>query len=678
MHEKHGTFGKNSTQIPGEAKIVLCILPNTVACFRPSCRCVPFKAALLLLFVLLAVSCGSGRGGGGNPTVVSPPPEPITLLDTIPAQGTTVDPATSGVNIVHAAPAGWRFTYSGGCGTAGVAVRRSLIDLSAGNANHLIDHKFACEFADVSAYRVAVNALADDGRRFRGALDFSTRRGGGEGLTVLDHVVTPRSEVDKLFVRYVEDSLLDDIEPHLLAAVVARIVGEIAERSWRELSARAAYGVVAHSVSYPSSNPAGEPSLLTGLVVMPDVAAASASAGSFERKDRVVILNHATGSTPGSLGSTGGGQLLASLIASRGYLVIAPDNWGRGGSAGDAASGTVRPETYLMANRVANNTLDMVTAVLAGDDYRMFHDQARDTDVSIVGYSQGGHSAVGVWLANQVGGTGIRVRELYSGGAPHDLYRTFRGSLQHLNGSCDGNPWCPTVDTETILRYLKDRILPPLLAYADVGLERSEVFDGDNLASGFIAGMLDGDARYDTLKTMLQLNSFTNIVDPAGTVASRDTRIHLYHSPFDRLVPHRNTGDLMDLLSPGFDVTFHDGECDSNLYELLSETISRGGVVHALCGIEMFDEVLKDFRAREAATGNAALIAVDAPSTWASGSRWRSLTETRAAEATRDPQALAEFRAGKSQAELRALADLLREPGSRELNRLADLLSGAR
>ena len=637
----------------------------------------------MLWFALLAVSCGGSRGDGGsspggNAPVVVPAPEPIALLDTIPAQGATVDPATSGVNIVHAAPPGWEFTYSGGCGTTGVALRRSLTDLGTGNANHLIDHKFACEFADVSAYRVTVDALADDGRRHRGALDFSTRRGGGELLTVLDHVVTPRSEVDELFVRYLEDSLLDDIEPHLVAVLVARIVGEIAERSWTELSARATYGAVVHSVSYPSRNPAGEPSLLTGLVAMPDIAAASVSAGSFERKDRVVILNHATGSTPGSLSATGGGQLLANLVAGRGYLVIAPDNWGRGGSAGDAASGTDRPETYLMANRVANNTLDMVAAVLASDDYRMFHDPAQDTDVSIVGYSQGGHSAVGVWLANQVGGTGIRVRELYSGGAPHDLYRTFRGSLQQLNGTCNENPWCPTVDTDTILRYLADRILPPLLAHADVGLEHSEVFDGETLAGDFITGMLDGGARYDTLRTMLQLNSFTNIIDPAETITSRDSRIHLYHSPFDRLVPQRNTRDLMDLLSPGFDVAFHDGECDSDLYELLSETISRGGVVHALCGIEMFDEVLKDFRAREAATGDAVAFAVDAPTAWASGSGWRSLAEFRATEAATDVRALAEFRAGKSQEELQELVELLREPGSRELNRLADLLSGAR
>ena len=238
------------------------------------------KVALLLGFVLLAVSCGGGGGDGGTSRgdrpIVLPPPEPIALLDTIPAQGTTVDPATSGVNIVHVGAPGWQFTYSGGCGTAGVALRRSLTDLSTGNENHLIDHKLACEFADLSAYRVTVDASADAGGRYQGALVFSTRQGGGESLAVLDHVVTPRSEVGELFVRYIEDSLLDDIEPHILAVVVARIVGEIAERSWTELSARATYGTVAQSVSYPSRNPAGEPSLLTGLIAMPDVDSVSA------------------------------------------------------------------------------------------------------------------------------------------------------------------------------------------------------------------------------------------------------------------------------------------------------------------------------------------------------------------------------------------------------------------
>ena len=602
----------------------------------------------------------------------------MTLLDSIPARSATVDPATSGVNIVHAGAPGLQFTYSGGCGTTGVAVRRSLTDLGTDSANRLIDHKLACELADVSAYLVTVDAMADDGRRYRGTLEFSTRRGAGEPLTVLDHVVTLPSEIDGLFVRYITNSLLDDIEPHILAVVVARIIAELAERSWTELTGRATYGVVAHSVSYPSRNPQGEPSLLTGLVAMPDVASMSVSAGSFERKDRVVILHHATGSTPSSFGSTGSGQLLAILIASRGYLVIAPDNWGRGGSAGDAASGTDYPETYLMANRVANNTLDMMAAVISSDDYRMFLDPTQDVDVSIVGYSQGGHSAVGVWLANQAGGTGLRVRELYSGGAPHNLYRTFRGSLQHLDGSCDGNPWCRHVDTETILPYLTDRILPPLLDYADVGLGRSEVFEGDGLAGDFITGVLDGDARYDTLKIMLQLNSFTNITNPAETLAARDTRIRLYHSPFDRLVPQRNTSDLVDLLSPDFDAVFHYGECDSDLYELLFETVSRVGVVHVLCGVEMFDEVLKDFRASEVAAGNASRVSAGTPSSSAWSSRLRSLTETRASEAAGDLQALAEFKAGKSQAELMELADLLREPGSRELSRLADLLARVR
>ena len=286
-----------------------CIQPMAVGCCRqsglapdrPTCRRVSVKVPLLLWFALLAAACGGGGGDGGNPPVAMPLPEAFTLLDTIPARSAIVDPATRGLNIVHVGVPDWQFTYSGGCGTTGVAVRRSLTDLSTGDANHLIDHKLACGLADVSTYRVTVDATADDGRRYRGELEFSTRQGGGEPLTVLDHVVLPRSEVDELFVRYITDSLLSDIESPILAAVAALIIGQIADLSWRELTARAAYGVVAHSVSYPSRDPDGEPSILTGLVAMPDVGSASASAGGFDRKDRVVILSHATGSTPSSL-----------------------------------------------------------------------------------------------------------------------------------------------------------------------------------------------------------------------------------------------------------------------------------------------------------------------------------------------------------------------------------------
>ena len=181
-----------------------------------------------------ARGCEPRRGAVRAPMPIAPPRSPSATAPTpSPPHRYSDDPRWR-----HPA---WRCCAAARrCSTACTgSCRRSLSSRrSSGNANRLIDHKLACELSDVSAYAVIVDAQADDGRRHRGALEFSTRRGGGEGLTVFDHTVTPRSEIDSLFARYIEDSLLDDIEPHLLAVVVARIVGEIAERSWRELSAR--------------------------------------------------------------------------------------------------------------------------------------------------------------------------------------------------------------------------------------------------------------------------------------------------------------------------------------------------------------------------------------------------------------------------------------------------------
>lgn len=66
--------------------------------------------------------------------------------------------------------------------------------------------------------------------------------------------------------------------------------------------------------------------------------------------------------------------------------------------------------------------------------------------------------------------------------------------------------------------YAVQRILPPLLRYTELGLTAGDILEGERLSPAFVAGMLGGEERFDALKTMLQLNSFTNVVDLAGTL----------------------------------------------------------------------------------------------------------------------------------------------------------------
>ena len=626
-------------------------------------------------FAVLATAWGCGGGGGGGDDAPAtpapePPPESVSLFDSIPAAGSTIDPATDAVNLVHLGAPGLRFEYSGECEPEDSAVRRSLTDLGSGDGDHVVDHRLRCTLADASAYSVTVDATDDADRRYRSVLEFSTgHRGDGPRLTVLDHVTTPAGAVDELFDRYVAEAVLDDIGSPILRALAALLIGQIADRSWRQLTAPdATYGVISQGVSYDSRNPAGEPSTLTGLVAMPEV-----GSGTFEPRDRVVLLSHSTGSTPGSLSFRDGWHVFANLLASRGYLVIAPDNWGRGGSAGDAGNGTDQPETYLMANRVANNSLDMVAAVLAGDDYQAFH-SGENADMSVVGYSQGGHSAVAVWLANRIGGAGVRIREVYSGGAPHNLYQTVRGTLVQMNGDCEDDPWCRDVDEETILPYLVGRILPPLLEYTDLGLTPSDLVDGD----GLVRRLRDGHVE--------RRRPLRRLEDDASTQ-------HLHQHRGAGGYPHggRHTSAPLSLaVRPPGARTEHTGSRRPpgaglrrrvarrrmrwNRLRDAGQNRARGrggprgvrdgntrrGTQGLSCRRGRCPRRHARPERRRGGTGSLAVVV--------------SLAESYARAGATNPEALASFRAGKSPEELRMLAEVLLEPGSEDLRRLAKLL----
>ena len=621
--------------------------------------------------VAFVTGCGGG-GSNGTGTVQPPapptpaPPTSVPLSDAIPAAGTTVDPSTSGFNVVQIADADWRFDYTGECGPTGVAVRHVLTDLSGSDDDReVVDHKLACPLRPGTAYEVRVDATGGDGDRHRTELDFtSDTERAASGVTVLDGTTLSPGDVDGLFHRYVVDGVLDEIDIPIIGSLVALIVAEIAEQAWTELGrTESTYGAVSEAVSYASRSPSGATATLSGLVAMPVVG----DAPDYQPPGRVIVLTHGTGSTPSRLSPEDGWYVLANLLAGRGYLVIAPDNWGRG-----VSSAPDRPETYLMANRTANSVLDMIRAVLTDGRYEAFHEALETVPAAVVGYSQGAHSAIALWLASAAGGTRKFVlREVYAGGGPHDLYATFRGALERLGDRCDGNPWCRTVDADAIAPYATDRILPAFLRYSEVELALDDILDGGSLGGAFIDGMLNGEERFDALKTMLQLNTFTNVVDLERALSPSSTRIHLYHSRFDRLVPQQNSRDLADALLPDFDATAHFDACDSDDYAQLGNLINRAGVIHTVCAFEVFDRVLVDLGSGEEARtgrlqGASARLDPALP--------WRELAERRAVAALADTAGLEAFRAATPAHDLRRLSDRLRVSRSPPLRELADRL----
>ena len=150
----------------------------------------------------------------------------------------------------------------------------------------------------------------------------------------------------------------------------------------------------------------------------------------------------------------------------------------------------------------------------------------------------------------------LDISGVYAGGAPHNLFQTVRGVLSYLDDSCE-NAYCEYVDEDTTVPFATDRILPALLSYTDTELTVDDLVIDDQLTATFISGFLSNDAKYDTLKALLQLNSFTGI-NNIDVLSGSNTEINLYHSNYDRLVPVANTNELFALLDAGFTVDYQD------------------------------------------------------------------------------------------------------------------------
>ena len=549
-------------------------------------------AALILTSYLTA--CGGGGGGGSTPApeppITDPDSEPTTvvLLDSVPGPGVTnVEPEQLTSSFAHLGHSDLSLELSSDCSDfAGTTIRRDLFDLSVADFDQLLDHKIKCSLEENTSYTITANGTRSNDAEFTSELFISTGVTNPSGLTVINEFIQPRDTVNDMFLGYIDGAFFEDLDlPSGIESLVRGLVLEIAEANWGNLvDPDSLYDVTSQQVSYLSRHPDGSPSAeLTAAITFPVIASAS----DFVTRDRAIILTHATGSTPGDLDNTDAWYILANLFASRGYLVIAPDNYGRGGTGSS-------PETYLMANRTALNTLDLVNQVLEDTAY---DDVYNGSDLAIIGYSQGGHSAVGLHLLLETQGPeNLSIRETYAGGAPHNLYQTVRGVMQHLDGSCDDGAYCRYVDEDTTVPFATDRIFPGFLSYTNTGLLLEDVVTGEEINPEFVTAFLANDPELDNFKAMLQLSSFAQIVSAGDNFSSSNALVHLYHSQFDRLVPFANTSELAAVLEPAVTVDFHENRCNSDGYEAIFNLTDKVGVLHTLCGLSVLDDALADFK----------------------------------------------------------------------------------
>lgn len=536
---------------------------------------------------IVLTACGGGGGSDGENITPAPPtpaaPTVIELLDSNPdADTANVAHYRAGFSLSHTGQSGTSYDLNITCsGGSGFTIERDSIDITS--TTQLLEHRFSCpdRLEANSSYEMTAETTVSN-EDFEGLASFTS----GEttpGLNVLAQTQTGREEVESLFDNYIVGGLIDELDlPPLLEQLLISVIVDLASSQWQNLAnPEVIHGVTVQRVEYASISPDGmEAANLSGLIAFPDDPDAV-------KRDQVILLNHATGSTPSDFNSSDAWHIIAHLFAGRGYLVIAPDNYGRGSTVNS-------PETYLLAGRTGANAVDLVQRVLEDESYNAYYfNEVSPAPIIIIGYSQGGHSAIASWLEiAHHHETSLLVDAVYAGGAPFDLYRTFRGVLQTVNNTCGGDGFCNLVDPEVLIPFASNRILPGLITYTDSGVVMSDLIDGEDLRPTFVEGFLDDNTDFDNLRALLQLNSFTNISNPAAVFAS--TVANLYHSPYDRLVPVDNTLTLANTL--GGNAIHHFDQCDSSGFRLIFETTDKVGVIHTLCGLDTLDAVFAELR----------------------------------------------------------------------------------
>ncbi len=566
------------------------LLPK--AHWRPSlCECL--TATVICSFILLS-GCGSSKRSTPIHDVVDPNKAkqiiPILgrekVLDSVPIAGLSdFAPNQRNFYLAHLSKPESKVAYSGDCqNLSGKDLVKATKDLAEIEYTTIIEHHLQCDFEEKSSYTTNATITVADNEQFSTSLAFSTGNKEDESVTVLDNKTLPPAEINNL----VEGNLTKAIEgmgklPSLVKKALEALIYKVANDNWKNLTqANARYPVISEKVSYLSVKPDGTPDTnLTGLVTRPDLG----NVTDFTPRDRVIVLTHATGGNPGSLALDDTWFIVANILSSHGYLVVAADNYGRVGTS-------KAQEPYLIANATAYNSYDLLKSVVGVPRYDKFRTNG---DVTVVGYSQGGHTAVALWqLMSLHRSKAFNLREVYAGGGPYNLYETFRGVIQFIDNSCKGS-YCKYVTQVGTVPFLTKQILPAILTYSDTGLSADDLYTDKTIKTSFARDFLANEITYDRLKALLQVNSFTNIINPE-VLANKETSIHLYHSKYDRLVPHNNATDLVSALSPAISISYNERRCNNSHYEQMHDLLKTVGILHAVCGFSTLDDVIGKLR----------------------------------------------------------------------------------
>lgn len=289
----------------------------------------------------------------------------------------------------------------------------------------------------------------------------------------------------------------------------------------------ARYDAQVKRVVYRSTDAAGAPVSLSGLLVFPT----SASGGpDIDLGGLPLVLGqHPTVKHGAPAPSSGADFMLLPGLwaAGKGHVYFAPDLIGLGESA-------ALPQAFVIGKDTSAHTEDMLTAVR--EYFLQVHRAQLGQDLRVIGLSQGAFSAMAALPALSRLAT---VRVVYGGAGPYDIHRTLDAALRAAAGA-PRDPYATHANLDRLPDYLRPT-LDALVAYQGFHYDPTAVLDdqGAPLPS-FLAAYRRGE--YDLLATHLTVNS---LAEASQRYAMPTARMALYRYSKDTLLAARNTDDML-------------------------------------------------------------------------------------------------------------------------------------
>ena len=275
------------------------------------------------------------------------------------------------------------------------------------------------------------------------------------------------------------------------------------------------YAVTSYRLEYLTTDADGKAVRASGLVSVPQKAPGA--------KSPVLSYQHGTLFRDAEAPSNNAvASEVAVVLASLGYIVLAPDYVGFGASKGT-------PHPYLLAAPSAAATVDFLTAA------RTWRGQANVADngqLFLTGYSEGGYVTLAAHRALQTSGSSHlqQLRMVVPGAGPYNVQATMDSLVDLVR---DEQPVIGALINPGFLRYLGgsvQREVRRLLLRALMPGDADVVYD-----ARFIDRFLDDDVPY--------IAEFSSVHDWKPNLPVR-----LYHGQDDRTVPYASSASTLQAM----------------------------------------------------------------------------------------------------------------------------------